>query len=586
MEQAKRTGYPSIDKPWLQFYSEEAKNAPLPACTIYAYLYRNNKEHADEIALNYFDKKATFAQLFERIALAAKVYKRIGVCKGDIVTLCTVTTPEVVYSLYALNLLGATVNMIDPRTHEDGIVQYLTETHTKVLLVISAALPKISKLLNATEVQTVITVSPAESMPLPVKLGYRMTKGRDESQPDTDKRYIAWNRFLQAAERDAGVSPAPYEKEAVAVIVHTGGTTGTPKGVMLSNDNINAIAHQYHYGLAPARRQRFLNIMPPFIAYGIVTGVHMPLCCGNVNIIIPSFDPTTFDKLVVKYRPNHFCGAPSHLHNLIQSKRMKHFDLSFLVSAGVGGDRMTAQNEEQINRLLAGHGSKYKVAKGYGMTESCSCSCSCLCKNEAVNKFGSVGVPLIGNVVSVFDPVTKQELGYHTQGEICLSGPTVILGYYDNPEETAHVLQSHSDGRRWIHSGDIGYMDEDGVVFVIDRMKRMIIRPDGFKVYPSVIERVIAEHDQVEACAVVGVPCAGFTQGMIPKAYVVLKKEAVGPPDATLAAIEDLCHNELAEYVWPREYVCIDQLPLTPIGKVDYRALERMGAEDAASARA
>lgn len=366
-----------------------------------------------------------------------------------------------------------------------------------------------------------------------------------------------------------------YQKDTPAVVVHTGGTTGLPKGVVLSNENVNAIAHQYFYGLQPERRQRFLNIMPPFIAYGIAIGIHMPLCCGNTDILIPQFAPSEFASLMIKYKPNHFCGVPTHFDSLMDSPQMKDFDLSFLVSAGVGGDHLSLKNEEKINHFLKSHGSKHKVSKGYGMTETCSCSCSCLIYNDDSNEVGSVGVPLIGNTVAIYEIGSQKELPYNEQGEICVTGPTTMLGYYDNETETRKVIHRHADGSKWVHTGDVGYMTEDGLVYVVDRIKRIIVRTDGFKVYPSTIENVISKHESVTICAVVGVRDNGYSQGLLPQAFVVLKDGFAGREATVQKEIEVLCEKELAEYALPVAYTFLTALPLTAIGKVDYRALEQ-----------
>lgn len=276
------------------------------------------------------------------------------------------------------------------------------------------------------------------------------------------------------------------------MIVHTGGTTGTPKGVMLSDGNLNTMAFQYkRLGVEFTREQNFLNIMPPFIAYGVVLGIHMPLVLGLNDVLIPQFDPNKFADLIIKYKPAHLMGVPTHFDKLRTNKKMINYDLSFFKSAGAGGDAITAQFETEINQFLKEHKSEYDIAKGYGMTEISSAATAC---RGTVNKFQSVGVPHLKTVVSVFEPDTDKELPYGAKGEICMTSPTVMLGYYANEKETNQLLRVHSDGKTWIHSGDLGYMDSDGFVFIEGRTKRLIIRHDGFKIFPTLIENKITSY--------------------------------------------------------------------------------------------
>lgn len=566
------TGYPSIDKPWMKYYSEEAVNASLPECTVFDYLYQQNEGHFDDIALSYFGMQTSYGQLIANIEDAARAFSHIGVKQGDIVTLCTVTTPETVYAYYGLNRLGAISNMVDPRTSENGIKDYLNEAHSRVLLILDLVYPKIEKILMDTCVEKVIVVSAGDSLPTLMRFGYKLTKGLQAPKISTDGRFVRWPMFVATSGQAANYPT--YQKDRPAVIVHTGGTTGMPKGVVLSNENINAIAHQYFFGLQPKRRQKFLNIMPPFIAYGIAIGIHMPLCCGNTDIIIPQFDPSEFATLMVKYRPNHFCGVPTYFDSLMDSPKMNGFDLSFLISAGVGGDHLSHNSEEKINAFLKSHGSKHMVSKGYGMTETCSCACSCLIYNHESNRIGSVGVPLIGNTVAICEVGSQKELPYNEQGEICVTGPTTMLGYYDNEAETKKVIHYHSDGLKWVHTGDIEYITEDGLLYLVDRIKRVIIRTDGFKVYPSTIENAITRHEAVSACAVVGMPDNGYSQGMLPKAFVVLKDGFAEQEAEIEQELKNLCGKELAEYALPAAYAFRNSLPLTPIGKVDFVALQ------------
>lgn len=570
MQASARTGYPSKDRPWLQHFSAEALRAPLPKGSVADYLWQCNKEYLSETALSYFDRKITFGALFEHIRAAERGFAALGVQRGEIVTFCTVSIPETVYAFYGLNRLGAIANMTDPRTSVEGLREYISEVKSTVLVCLDVVWPKLVKAIEGTAVRKIVILSPADSLPQPKKAIFQLLK---PARLPADARIVRWQEMLRhgaAAKASSGQGAA----EACCVIEHTGGTTGTPKGVMLSNRNVNALAHQYAYGMETERQQTFLDIMPPFIAYGIAVGMHMPLCCGNTVILIPQFDPNEFPKLMRKYHPTHFCGVPTHFDPLIKSPKMRDFDLSFMVNAGVGGDQMDNATEQKINKWLSAHKCKYKVAKGYGMTETSSCACSCSCLNNTTNKLGSVGVPMLGNVVAVFDPESGQELPYGQVGELCMQGPTVMMGYYDRPEETAQIIRSHADGQVWLHSGDLGTMDEDGCVFIKGRLKRLIIRHDGFKVFPSMIENVVTSCAGVMACSAIGVRDKAHSQGKLPMVYVVAQPGC--DAQDVMERLHKLCQSELPEYAQPVGFRLIPKLPVTPIGKVDFLTLEKM----------
>ena len=569
----KMSGYPSIDKPWLKYYSEDAINTPLPQCTIYEYLWENNKENLNDIALSYFDREITYREMFENIDKAVNAFWALGVRPDDIVAITTVTTPETIYAFYALNRLGAISNMIDPRTSTEGIKQYIEEGNSKWVLTIDAACPKIEKAVEGTNVKGIIVVSPSDSLPVIKKVLFNVSNKIKGTKTYIANNYLKWDEFLGRG-RGTKSQYLPYKENTCCVIVHTGGTTGTPKGVMLSNDNLNVMALQYRLmGVEFDRIQKFLDIMPPFIAYGVVLGIHMPLCLGLSNVLIPQLDPNKFADLIIKYKPAHLAGVPTHFDRLRNNRKMENVNLEFFENAGVGGDAVSAGFESEINAFLKEHNCKYEIAKGYGMTEVSSAATTC---RGTVNKFQSVGTPHLKTIVGIFEPDTDTELKYNQQGEVCICAPTVMLGYYDQKEETAKILKKHSDGMVWIHSGDIGHMDEDGFLFIDGRIKRLIIRHDGFKVFPSLIENKLVADQAVKECCVIGMPDKGHSQGELPFACIVLETGFIGKESIVRETLIKLCENELPEYAQPMDFKFLSALPLTPIGKVDYRALKEV----------
>lgn len=561
----KMTGFASIDKPWLKYYTEEAINAPLPECTIYEYLWENNKDHLDDVALIYFGKKITYGELFKNIDKTARAFSAIGVKNGDMVVICSVATPELIYSMYALNRLGAAANIIDPRTNTKLILRFIEESKAKAILSIDKCLPKVKIICETGFAGAVIMLSAKDSLPFIKKALYSV------KDKENIKLGVSWQQFIANGKKTEYLSQ-PYKRKNPATVIYTSGTTGTPKGAILTDDTLNTIAFQYRIlGADYNRTQKFLDVMPPFIAYGVACGLHMPLSLGLTDVIIPMLNPDELDRLIVKYKPAHYVGVPSHYEKLAQSPKMKKFDLSFWESAGAGGDTISESTEQRINEFLISHGSKYPVAKGYGMTELGSAAVTC---HGNVNKLGSVGIPHCKTVVSIFKPDTEEELSYNTEGEICFCTNAMMIGYLRNDVETSKVIKMHSDGKRWVHSGDIGYIDEDGFVFIKGRIKRIIVRSDGHNVWPGQIEDVLMQLPQIKSCCVVGAKSKSITSGVIPTAFIVLN-DGVRTNEEFAKMLHEYQLERLPERDIALQYRFIDQMPLTPIGKVDYRALEQ-----------
>ncbi len=572
MEEKKLTGYPSIDKPWLKYYSEEAINAPLPEYTIYEYIWNCNKNHLEKPALKYFGKGTTYAQMFSRIDDAAKAFSALNVQKGELVSMCMLTMPETIYSIYGLNKIGAVCNLIEPRTNAELIKDRINAAGSRVLIVVDVFLSKILQIVDKTKLEHIIVVPLAQSMPIHTRLGFKLTKGRKIPRIPAEQRFEYWSVFL-AKGKSLKLASAPYVKNAPAAIIYTGGTTGISKGALLSNDSLTAMALQSIYD-APRlyEGERFLEIMPPFIAYGLIFGFFIPFCASLENTLIPVFEPKKFAELVLKHKPNHVVGVPAFFESLANSAEVGNQKLDFLMCAITGGDRLLASTEDHINRFFAGHGCKYTILKGYGMTEMGSAAT--FTATDESNIPGSVGIPTHLTEVKVIDHETGEELGYNIQGELCMTGSTMMLGYYQNDSETNKVMRKHPNGKTWIHTGDIGYMTEDGVIYIVDRIKRMVIRPDGHNVWPSVIEEVVTRHPGVKECAVVGMPNPENKNGRIPTAFIVVE-DGVEANNVLIDDIDRFSKIYLPERDVAMAYKFIEKLPLTLVGKVDYRTLEK-----------
>lgn len=560
--------YASQAKPWLKYYDQKFIDQTLPALSAFEYVCQRSKNHLNDTALEYYGRKFTYADLIVNVKKTAAALRGAGVKKGDIITVVSIMTPEIIALFYAADMMGATLNLVDPRYSVEGIREYIEEVDSHLLVCLNVVYERCRQAAKRTNVEKVIVLSPADSLPPVMAVGYKLTT------PDKNKyasNVIRWKQFIKGGEGQS-TAAEPYDPDHACVVVHTGGTTGSPKGVMLTDDCFNGIALQFQaYPKLFHRGQKLMNVMPPFIAYGFACGIHLPLVLGFTVIIIPNLDPAKLGSLVLKHKPEHMFGVPTHYQQLAADPKLRDKDLSFIINYAAGGDSLSRGAEQTVNDFLAAHGARYPIAKGYGMTEVSSAATVAAGLD---NKPGSVGIPMVNTVVAAFEPGTDQELPIGQRGELCISGPCLMKGYYNKPEETAILLRRHPDGRVWAHTGDMGYLDEDGFVFLDSRIKRMIIRHDGFKVFPSMIENVVSRHPAVHQCSVVGCADKDHTQGRLPFVYIVLKAGITAKKKQVIRELERMCAEELPEYVQPVAYKFISSMPMTPVGKVDYRQLE------------
>lgn len=560
--------YASQAKPWLKYYAQKYIDQTLPTLSAFDFVCHRNQNHLNDTALEYYGRKFTYADLIVNVKKTAAALRGAGVKKGDIITVVSIMTPEIIALFYAADMMGATLNLVDPRYSVEGIREYIEEVDSHLLVCLNVVYERCRQAAKRTNVEKVIVLSPADSLPPVMAVGYKLTT------PDKNKyasNVIRWKQFIKGGEGQS-TAAEPYDPDHACVVVHTGGTTGSPKGVMLTDDCFNGIALQFQaYPKLFHRGQKLMNVMPPFIAYGFACGIHLPLVLGFTVIIIPNLDPAKLGSLVLKHKPEHMFGVPTHYQQLASDPKLRDKDLSFIINYAAGGDSLSRGAEQTVNDFLAAHGARYPIAKGYGMTEVSSAATVAAGLD---NKPGSVGIPMVNTVVAAFEPGTDQELPIGQRGELCISGPCLMKGYYNKPEETAILLRRHPDGRVWAHTGDMGYLDEDGFVYLDSRIKRMIIRHDGFKVFPSMIENVVSRHPAVHQCSVVGCADKDHTQGRLPFVYIVLKADTTAKKKQVIRELERMCAEELPEYVQPVAYKFISSMPMTPVGKVDYRQLE------------
>jgi long-chain acyl-CoA synthetase len=577
----KITGYASIDKPWQKYYSKEAITASIPELTAYQYMVSQNEDNLSTKAIMYYGKKISYKNYIDMIDETARRLYNLGITEGEVVTVMSVANPELEVLFYALNKLGAVINLIDVRSDYKQIKKYLMEVKSSTVVVMDNFLPEFDKCMEDEDidniVENVITLSPYNSVLFPFNILAEKKSRKEDSnlyskidEIKKKNKYMTWNDLMSVHKYRYPRYPR-YKKNMVAALVHTGGTTGVPKTVKLSNENFNAMAIQYKSLNANYNKgDTFLNGIVPFVAYGIVVTIHMPMCLGMTNIIAPILSPKEFTEFMIKYKPNHTITVPTYVEHFVHDRKADSMNWKCLKNLGIGGDYFPEQSEIYVNEFLKNHGSSSIAEKGYGMTENSSTAGVCL---VGVNKTNSLGIPLPLNTYGIFERGTDKELKYGEEGEICITGPTEMLGYLDNEEEEGKVIKIHSDGKKWIHSEDVGIIDEDGFLFFKGRYKRLIPH-GGFKLYPSYIEGVIMKHPDIDNCCVISIPDKVY--GASPEAHVVIKKDSVSELKKLKEELIKLCQDKLPSYSQPEDFIFEEHLPLTSVGKVDYKKVEKM----------
>ncbi len=564
----------SATAPWLNFYGNTPATIDYPDKTMYQLLSETAQAHPTATAYIFQGKKTSYARFMARIDAAAKGLLAIGIEKGDRVTICMPNSPQALDCFYAINRIGAIANMIHPLSAAKEIAFYLNFSKSKAILTLDQFYEKVASILPELENPTQIVIAKiAEELPFPLNLIYPLTKGGKHPLPKDG--YMLWKHMLRAG-ADVPELPADDGKaNDCAVILYSGGTTGTSKGIMLSSRNFNALGLQTiaASGFGSILGMKMLSVMPVFHGFGLGIGIHTALIGGATCILIPQFTPKTYAEVLLKQKPHIIPGVPTLFEALLRVDCLKDADLSFLRGIFSGGDSLSPELKKKVDAFLKAHNCSEQIREGFGTTECVTASCLTP-KDYAREK--SIGVPFPDTYYKIVTPGTKIEVQPGLEGEICISGPTVMLGYMDNPEETEHTLQVHTDGKTWLHTGDLGYMDADGFVYFRQRIKRMIVT-SGYNVYPSQLENIIDGHDKVLLSCCIGVPDA--YRGQRVRAYIV-PMPGVEPTDALKKEILDYCTQHIAKYALPREVEFRTELPKTLVGKVAYRVLEEEAAKE------
>lgn len=556
--------------PWLKYFGDMPAHLDYPKGSMYEAVRESaiTKKKMNSVAYEFQGKKTNYKQFLNKIEVLGKAYKSIGIDEGDMVTVCMPNTPQGVDTFYALNRIGAVPAMIHPLSAVGEIAFYINSTHSKAVLVVDLFYEKVLEALKQVKHPVKVVVAHIkDELPFPLNMLYPLTvKKKPAPLPKDNKNVIDWSDFISGGKK-VKLSDKFPKAEDTAVILFSGGTTGTSKGIKLTNLNMNALAAQVAANAGfTMEGLRMFSVMPLFHGFGLGVGIHTALMASGTCIIIPQFTIKTYARDVKKYKPNVIVGVPTLYEALLRSEGFD-FDLSFLRGMFCGGDSLSVELKKKVDKFLKDHNATIQVREGYGTTECVTASC--LTPYDTYRE-GSIGIPLSDTYYSIVNPNNDAELPYGEEGEICICGPTVMKGYLNNAEETASTLRRHEDGNLWLHTGDLGYMDEDGFVYYKQRMKRLII-VSGINVYPSQVENAIDAHPDVLLSCAVGIPDP-YKMHVV-KAFVVLR-QGVEPSDKIKEEIIENCKKNVSRYGVPREIEFRTELPKTLVGKVAYRVLE------------
>ena len=567
----------SATAPWIKYYGNTPANIDYPRKTMYQLIRETAKQYPDNIAYSFMGKKTAYRAFMGRIDAAAKGLTAMGLKRGDRITICMANTPQALDCFYACNRIGVIPNMIHPLSAAKEIAFYLNFSKSKAILTLDQFYYKLASILPELDNPCQILIAKVQDeLPFPLKTLYPVSKNARAVKKLPKEGYTLWTDIVRKGSNTALPEDSGKWDDCGAVL-YSGGTTGTTKGIQLSNLNFNALGLQTiaASGFESVAGMKMLSVMPVFHGFGLGIGIHTALIGGATCILVPQFSVDTYADILIKQKPNLIPGVPTLFEALLRTKKLEGQDLSFLKGIFSGGDSLSPELKKKVDQFLRDHNCAEQIREGYGTTECVTASCL---TPKDYARSGSIGVPFPDTYYKIVKPGTSDEVPANTEGEICLSGPTVMLGYMDNPEETASTLRSHGDGRIWLHTGDLGHMDEDGFIYFHQRLKRMIIT-SGYNVYPSQLENIIDGHEKVLLSCVIGVKDPYRIQRV--KAYVV-PMPGIEATEELKQELLDYCACRIARYAMPREVEFRRELPKTLVGKVAYRVLEEAAnaAED------
>ena len=526
------------------------------------------EKYPNNIAFDFMGRSTTYKALVREVEDCAKALRTIGVREGDKVTIAMPNCPQAIQMFYAVNLIGGICNMIHPLSAEKEIEFYLNESESVTAITLDQFYNKFENIRQNTKVVNIVIASIKDELSKPVKAGYMLTEGRKIKKIPEDAPVIRWKEFLHMGKHCFYNYKVKRTGKDPAVILYSGGTTGTTKGILLSNRNFNALGQQV-IAANPMFRvgDKMLAAMPLFHGFGLGVCIHTMLSQGGRCILIPRFTAQTYAKQITKYHCNFIAGVPTLYEALLRLPSMYNADLSSLKGVFSGGDSLSIELKKKFDKFLYDHNAKIQIREGFGLTECVTASCL---TPPHMAKEGSIGLPFPDTYYKIVEPGTDKELPYGEEGEILIAGPTVMMEYVKHPEETAQTLRKHDDGLTWMYTGDLGMMDDEGFIYFKGRAKRMIIT-SGYNVYPGQLENILDANEFVHMSCIIGVPDPYKMQKV--KAFVMLKPGVPESPE-TKEAILAYCRKHIAKYAMPYDIEFRRELPKTLVGKVAYRVLE------------
>ena len=568
-----------VKTPWKDYMGDVPMHLEYFQGTMFEAVENIAHAYPNNIAFTFMGRSTTYRRMVQEVERCAKSLKVLGIRPGDKVTIAMPNCPQAIFMFYAVNLVGGIANMIHPLSAEKEIEFYLNASESVTAITLDQFYDKFEHIRQNTKIGNIIIASVKDELSRPIRAGYMLTEGRKIQKIPEDAPVIRWREFMDMA-RYCFYKNYRVERRASdpAVILYSGGTTGTTKGILLSNKNFNALGQQV-IAANPMFRvgDKMLAAMPLFHGFGLGVCVHTMLSQGGRCILIPRFTAETYAKQIVKYKCNFIAGVPTLYEALLRLPSMENADLSSLKGVFSGGDSLSIELKKKFDKFLYDHNAKIQIREGFGTTECVTASCL---TPPHMAKEGSIGLPFPDTYYKIVEPGTDKEVPYGTEGEILIAGPTVMMEYIGHPEETAQTLRKHDDGLTWIYTGDLGTMDNEGFIYFRGRAKRMIIT-SGYNVYPGQLENIIDAHEFVHMSCVIGVPDPYKMQKV--KAFVMLKP-GIPANDDTKEAILAYCRKNIAKYAMPYDIEFRAELPKTLVGKVAYRKLEEEEAAKRAAA--
>ena len=554
--------------PWVKNLGDIPAHLDYFQGSMYDMLKSVADKYPNNIAMDFMGRSTTYRQLLEHVERCAKALKTIGIRENDCVTIAMPNCPQAIAMFYAINMVGGIANMVHPLSSEKEIEFYLNESNSVTVITLDQFYHKIEAIRNNTNIVNVIIASIRDELSQPLKTGYMLTEGRKIRKIPDDAPVIRWQKFLNLSKSCFWRYKVERKPEDPAVILYSGGTTGTTKGIVLTNLNFNALSQQV-IATNPMFRpgDRMLAAMPIFHGFGLGVCIHTMLTQGGRCVLVPRFTAKSYSKLITKYKCNFIAGVPTLYEALLRLPNMEKADLSSLKGVFSGGDSLTIELKKKFDKFLYDHKAVIQIREGYGTTECVTASCL---TPPTMHREGSIGLPFPDTYYKIVTPGTDEELPYGEEGEILLAGPTVMREYLHHPEETAQTLRRHADGLIWVYTGDLGVMDADGFVYFCGRRKRMIIT-SGYNVYPAQLENILEAHEAVQRCCIIGVPDSYKMQKV--KAFVMLKP-GFPATEETKQSILAHCRKNIAKYAMTYDVEFRENLPNTLVGKVAYRVLE------------